>query len=193
MNRRNDQYYIQLVLNGNKSAFANIVEIHKDNVFTLAVKICGNREDAEEVAQDSFVKAYRNLGSFKQNSKFATWLYKIVYNTAISCIRKRKKQVLQLDNFPADYSDFSRDNSFEEDADTEYKKALLAFALQKININDRAIISMHYLQEMSIDEISKATGIKGSNLKVKLFRSRKKLQEILINSEIKERVQYDRV
>ena len=72
----------------------------------LAFRICGNREEAEEIAQDSFLKAYRSLSGFKMKSSFATWLYRIVYNTAISHVRIKKKGVLSLEDFPADATDF---------------------------------------------------------------------------------------
>ena len=85
-------YYIDQVLGGNINAFTYIVDRHKDKAYNLAFRICCNHEEAEEIAQDSFLKAYRALGSFKRKSSFSTWLYRIVYNTAISYVRVKKKR-----------------------------------------------------------------------------------------------------
>ncbi len=176
---RGDKYYIEMVLAGNRQAFAAITNHHKDNVFTLALKICGNREDAEEVAQDSFIKAYRALSSFRMNSSFSTWLYRITYNTAISSVRKRQVNVLSLEEFPADAVDFLNGSEDEEKATISYRKALLNFVIQKIDPGDRALISMFYYQELTVKEINEVTGISSSNIKTRLFRARKKIEDML--------------
>ena len=148
-------------------------------------------EEAEEIAQDSFLKAYRSLKSFKRKSSFATWLYRIVYNTSISSVRVKKKGVLSLNDFPADVIDFMGSNTSEEDAEKEYRCALVNFALQKISEEERGLISLYYYEEMSADEISDVTGISKSNIKVKLFRSRQKMLEIIEKVEKKKTVQYE--
>lgn len=173
------------VLEGNTNAFSYIVDRHKDKAFNLAFRICGNREEAEEITQDSFLKAYRSLGSFKMQSSFATWFYRIVYNTSISYIRTRKKGVLSLEDFPADATDFIGANYSEEEADNEYRTALINFAFQKMREEDRGLLTLFYYEEMSTDEIAEVTGISKSNLKVKLFRARQKMQEIIEKAEKK--------
>ncbi|HCC70979.1 MAG TPA: hypothetical protein DEQ09_07510 [Bacteroidales bacterium] len=183
---KNDQYYISLILSGNREAFSVIVERYQDNVYNLALKICNSREDAEEIAQDSFIKVFRSLVTFKGKSSFTTWLYRIVYNTSITFIRTNKPGVLSLQDFPADSVDFIRDCETEEDADIEYMKILLAFALQKLGHEDRAIITMHYYEDMSQNEISSITGLSRSNIKVRLFRARKKMQQIIEKYKIEE-------
>ena len=134
---------------------------------------------AEEIAQDSFLKAYRSLKSFKMKSSFATWLYRIVYNTTISHVRIKKKGVLSLEDFPADSTDFIGGSTSEEDAEKEYRNALVNFALQKINEEERGLVSLYYYEEMNSEEISDVTGISKSNIKVKLFRARQKMLEII--------------
>ncbi len=94
MEQRDDIYFIDKVLNGDSSAFAVLVDRYKTMAFNISARITGSREDAEEVAQDSFVKAYRSLSSFKRNAKFSTWLFRIVYNTSVSHYRKRKREVV---------------------------------------------------------------------------------------------------
>jgi RNA polymerase sigma-70 factor (ECF subfamily) len=179
MDYKGDIYYIEQILAGNSNAFRYIVDRHKTSAFNLAFRICGNNEEAEELAQDSFLKAYRSLPGFKMKSSFATWLYRIVYNTAISHVRIKKKGVLSLDDFPADATDFISNNSSEEEAEKEYRNSIVNFALQKINEDERGLISLFYYEELNIEEISEITGISKSNIKVKLFRARQKMQEII--------------
>lgn len=193
MNYPGDKHYLDKVLGGNKNAYAFIVDRYRDNVFSLAHKICGSFEDAEEVAQDAFIKAFRSLGSFRNRSSFATWLYRITYNSAISHIRSRNRSVLKLEDFPADAVDFLRDSESDEIAEIEYRRTLLNFAIQKLGDEERAIISMHYFQEMNLTEMAEITGIGKSNLKVRLFRARKKIEEIITKNQMKERLLYERV
>jgi RNA polymerase sigma factor (sigma-70 family) len=185
MDYKGDIFYIGQVLKGNINAFTFIVEKHKNHAYNLALRICGNHEEAEEIAQDAFMKAFRSLKSFKMKSSFATWLYRIVYNTAISLVRSRKKGVLSLDDFPADAKDFIGYNSNEEEADAEYRNSLVNFALQKLGDDERALITLYYYEELSTDEISEITGIGKSNVKVKLFRARLKMAETIEKVEKK--------
>ncbi len=106
MDPKDEIYFIRQVLEGKINAFSYLVDKHKDKAFNLAFRICGNREEAEEVAQDAFLKAYRSLKDFRRKSSFATWLYRIVYNTAISLVRTRKNRILSVEEFPADAVDF---------------------------------------------------------------------------------------
>jgi RNA polymerase sigma-70 factor (ECF subfamily) len=179
MDYKGDIFYIEQVLAGKSNAFSYIVDRHKDKAFNLAFRICSNHEEAEEIAQDSFLKAYRSLGGFKMKSSFATWLYRIVYNTSISPVRIKKKRVLSLEDFPADATDFIGSNTSEEEAEIEYRNSLINFALQKINEEERGLISLYYYEEMTTEEISDVTGISKSNIKVKLFRARQKMLEII--------------
>ena len=191
MDYKGDIYYIEQVLAGKNNAFGYIVDQHKNNAFNLAFRICGNHEEAEELAQDSFLKAYRALNSFKMKSSFATWFYRIVYNTTISHVRLKKKGVLSLEDFPADATDFIGTNTNEEEAEKEYRNSLVNFALQKITEEERGLISLYYYEDMSTDEIADVTGISKSNIKVKLFRARQKMQEIIEKTEKKKLIYHE--
>lgn len=188
MDYKGDIYYIEQVLKGNADVFAYIVDYHKDKAFNLAFRISGNREDAEEIAQDSFLKTYRSLSTFKMKSSFSTWLYRIVYNTAISHIRLRKVSVLSLEDFPADACDFLAGNSSEEEAEREYRSSLLNFAMLKITEDERGLISLYYYEELGIDEIAGITGLPKSTVKVKLFRARQKMYEVIEKTEKKKHI-----
>lgn len=179
MTYKGDKYIIGQVLEGKINAFSHLVDAHKDRAFNLAFRICGNREEAEEVAQDAFLKAYRSLKTFKMESSFSTWLYRIVFNTAISLVRNRKNKILSVDEFPAGILDFLTYQPDVEEAEKEFKSSLVNFALQKLNEEDRALISLYYYEEMDQDEISKITGISRQNMKVRLFRARQKMTETI--------------
>lgn len=185
MEDKGDTYYIGEVLDGKPNAYKYLVDKHKDHVYNLALRICGNREEAEEIAQDAFIKAYRSLPQFKMKSSFATWLYRIVYNTAISFIRTRKKAPLSLEDFPADATDFIGVYTSEEQAEEEYRSSLVNFALQKISEEERGLIDLYYYEELKTEEIAEITGISKSNIKVKLFRARQKMIEIIKKIEKK--------
>jgi len=185
MERKDDILYIEQVLSGKINAFSYIVDRHKNRAYNLAFRICGNHEEAEEITQDSFMKVYRSLPGFKMKSSFATWLYRIVYNTAISHMRTRKIRLLSLEDFPADATDFLSAGTNEKEADRDYRNSLVNFALQKITEEERGLISLYYYDEMSTDEISDVTGISRSNIKVKLFRARQKMMEIIEKVEKK--------
>jgi RNA polymerase sigma-70 factor (ECF subfamily) len=185
MGYKGDIYYIQQITEGNTIAFTNLVDRHKDKAFNLAFRICGSREEAEEITQDAFLKAYKALSSFKMKSSFATWLYRIVYNTAISLVRIKKKGVLSIEDFPADATDFIGNNTTDEEAEAEYRNSLVNFALQKLTEDERGLISFYYYEEMTTDEIADITGISKSNIKVKLFRARQKMMEIVEKVEKK--------
>jgi RNA polymerase sigma factor (sigma-70 family) len=189
MDYKGDIYYIERVLSGKSNCFSYIVEKHKDRAYNLAFRICGNHEEAEELAQDSFLKAYRSLGSFKMKSSFSTWLFRIVYNTTISHVRIKKKGVLSLEDFPADATDFIGSSPSEDEAEIEYRSSLVSFALQKITDEERGLITLFYYEELSTDEIAEVTGISKSNVKVKLFRARQKMQMIIEKAE-KEKIAY---
>ena len=97
MNQASDTELIDRILSGEVSKYAMLVDRYKDLAFTVAYRILYHREDAEEIVQDAFLKAYQNLKLFKRKSRFSTWLYRIVYNTAVSKKRLKRKQVTWLE------------------------------------------------------------------------------------------------
>ena len=191
MDYKGDGYYIDQVLAGKTNAYSYIVDRHKDKAFNLAFRICGNREEGEEIAQDSFLKAFRSLNNFRMKSSFATWLYRIIYNTAITYIRSRKEAVRSLEEFPSDATFFIANNNNEEKAEKEYKESLVNYALSKVEKEERGLISLYYYEDMKIDEISEVTGISSSNVKIRLYRTRQKMLEIIEKLEKKNSIVYE--
>lgn len=187
MMQQDDLFYIDKVLSGDHTAFEDLVNRHKDMVFTIVNRILRNREDAEEIAQDVFLKSYQSLSKFKRESKFSTWIYRIAYNTAISKTRKKQIEVSAIDEHIIE--NFTASEIFEniEDFGYEDKKKYFDAALKKIPEEDSILLTMFYLKEQSIDDISKVTGLSASNVKVKLHRIRKKLFKT-INGMLKHRI-----
>jgi len=170
-----DIFYLQQIISGNARAYSFLVEKHKEMVFSIALKILHNREDAEEVAQDAFVKAYQSLAGFKNEAKFSTWLYRIVYNSAISKVRKKKLELSPLDD--STINNYSEDtiepNFFLVEEPDQFE--LLQKALKKLPEDENVIVSLFYQNDNSIEDISIITGLTVANVKVKLHRIRKKL------------------
>lgn len=175
MEPRDDIHYIDQVISGQTEAFAVLVDRHKDMVFTLALNISRNREDAEEITQDAFMKAYGKLASFRRDSRFSTWLYRIVYNEAVTRMRKRKLQTVALeDEIMENTSDGEVEDEIHQMDETE-QKAVIAWILDSLPVTDRVLVTLFYLENQTIGEISQVTGMGESNVKVRLHRTRKKL------------------
>lgn len=175
MVKNSDQIYIDKVLQGDTNAFAYLINKYKDMAYTVAIKIVKSHEDAEEVAQDSFLKAYEKLDSFKGNSKFSTWLYTIVYRNSITKIRKKKVATTDIDDYVMDnYSEGSEFPQLEAIKNGEQQKYVRE-AIDRLPEKDALLITLFYMNESSVEEIEQITNLTQSNIKVKLFRARKKL------------------
>ncbi len=177
MEQKSDEYYIEKVLNGDADAYRFLVEKHKNLAYTVAYRMSGNREDAEEIAQDAFVKVYRSLKSFRGKAKFSTWLYRIIYNTAVSRHRVKKRYVLSEDFAGMDKDDIESDGNY--DNDREDKLQALERALNDLAEDEKFIVQLYYYSQTPVREMSSITGLSEANVKVKLFRARKKLQELV--------------
>ena len=181
-----DQIYIDKVLNGDLSAYGKLVDRHKDMAFSIALKIVRIREDAEEIVQDAFIKAYQKLSSFRKDAKFSTWLYRIVYNAAISHTRKRRLESTELT--PGTIENYSVDeiNEGVGQIDKQRQKELVNKLIDQLPALEFTLINLYYRQDQSVDEISGITNLSASNVKVKLYRIRKamlhKLQKEVNNS-----------
>jgi RNA polymerase sigma factor (sigma-70 family) len=179
MMQQKDLYYIDKVLNGDTGSFTILVNRHKNMVFTIVNRILKSREDAEEIAQDVFLKAYQSLQKFKREAKFSTWLYRIAYNTAISKTRKKRIEVLAINESVIENYTFDEIIEELEEFSLDDKRKYFENALKKIPEEDSLLLTMFYLEEQSIEEISEISGLSVSNVKVKLHRIRKKLYQTI--------------
>ena len=188
MDTNTDQIYIDRVLEGDTNAFAYLIDKYKNMAYTVAIKIVKNEEDAEEVAQDSFLKAYQKLDSFKGDSKFSTWLYTIVYRNSISKIRKKNMVTTDIDAFVIENHTTDFEFPQIEAIKNGEQKKYVNQAISNLSEMDALLITLFYLNESSVEEIGKITNLTKTNIKVKLFRARKKLfneLSLLLKDEIK--------
>ena len=171
---------IQLILQGQQAAYATLVNRYQQYVFTLAMRFVNNRELAEELAQDVFVKAYKYLADFKGNCKFSTWLYTIVNTTCLSHLRKKKDETVLLEEEKMVYiSDSSFSEKPSERMEQRTQKQLLEKAMKDLPEGEARMLTLFYQAEQSVEEIGMIMGLTTSNVKVKLFRARQKLKEVL--------------
>ena len=179
MTTANDQDLIAKVLDGDTNAFSVLVNRYKDLVFSLSLKMLKNREEAEEISQDAFIKVYKSLHKFKGDSKFSTWIYKVVYNSCLDRLKQYKKNyaLVPIDEFNENQVK-TLDNAFDALVSQDRKNAIQA-CLNKLPSEDSFLLTLYYFEEQSLEEISKIVGLTANNVKVKLFRGRKKLATIL--------------
>ncbi len=174
----NDNEIISQVLNGDHQAYALLVNRYQNYVFTLTLRIVKSREDAEEVAQDIFVKAYKYLADFKGASKFTTWLYTIVNNTCISFLRKKKLDIHSLDNEKVFEAADSQDSGMRSNlVEQKSKLAMVNSAISLLSSDDAQIITLYYKAEQSLEETAQILGIEVNAAKVRLHRARTRLKE----------------
>ncbi|MBX2846662.1 MAG: sigma-70 family RNA polymerase sigma factor [Saprospiraceae bacterium] len=182
--KQTDIELIEQTLRGNDNAFEELVDQYKDYIYTVAYRVLGRPEEAEEAAQDAFIKAYRSLQGFDHRAKFSTWLYRIVLNTALSMRRKQKFYVEDID----DHKNFNAYSEEKETLKLSEQKKYLQEALNLLKEDDVTVLTLFYLKELHLEEIAEITGWEANGVKVKLFRARKRLAEkmrLILKDEVK--------
>ena len=169
MSTLSDQHYIDKILQGETNVFAVLVDRYKDK----------NREEAEEVSQDTFIKIYNSLNKFKGDSKFSTWIYKIAYNTCLDRLKKSKKEEnnISIDEFSAHLIK-TMENALSALEEKE-RRQTIQNCLNLLPSDENFLLTLYYFDDQSLEEIGKIMNITANNAKVKLFRSRQKLAVIL--------------
>ncbi|HZH36518.1 MAG TPA: sigma-70 family RNA polymerase sigma factor [Flavisolibacter sp.] len=173
-----DNDLIQVVLQGNTNAYADLVERYRNFVFTIVLRYINNREDAEEVSQDIFVKAFRSLADFKGASKFSTWLYTITTTSCLTFLRRKKLAALSLDNEKVFAVAENLDGGMAANGIEQKNRVLMVNeAIKMLSPDDAQIITLFYKGEQSLEEISKIMGKETNAVKVQLHRARTRLKE----------------
>jgi len=174
-----DNEIIERIRSGSSNYYALLVDRYKDRGFTLAVRMLRNREDAEEAAQDAFIRAYNALNRFEGKSRFGTWFYRILYNVCLTRIGNRKEEFHRIgfereieSSDPFATSDF---NDYEAKDMTEFVKTSMESLPEKY----QSILSLFYFQELSHEEIAGVTQLPIGTIKTHLFRARNLLQQKL--------------
>jgi len=173
-----DNEIISRVLRGEQNAYAELVTRYQGYVFTLTLRMIRSREDAEEVAQDVFIKAYRSLADFRGESKFSTWLYTITNTTCITFLRKKKLDVHSLDNEKVFEVADSKDSGFRANLIEQKSRVnMVNEAIALLSPDDAEIITLFYKAEQSLEEIARILRLETNTAKVRLHRARGRLKE----------------
>ncbi|MGG8497634.1 RNA polymerase sigma factor [Tenacibaculum sp. TC6] len=175
----NDQTYINKTLAGDTNAFAFLVNRYKNMVFTLALKMVKNREEAEEISQDTFIKAFKNLEKFKGEAKFSTWLYKITYRTCLDSLKKiAEKYTIDAIDEVTIYK-IKETESVLDLIEQKERAKIIDKCMYELPEDERSILWFFYYEELSLKEIVAITELTEANVKVKLHRARKRLLTII--------------
>lgn len=179
MTQPDDISIIKQIQSGDTRAYEVLVDRYKDMVFSIALKMLVNREEAEELAQDAFIKVYKSMHTFKGEAKFSTWIYRLTYNSCLDRIKKlkRSQSTVTLEEFSM--GQLSQMETVLDEMDKSDRQKSIEECLNLLPEEENLIISLYYYEEQSLDEISKIVNLNANHLKVKLFRIRKKLMGLL--------------
>ncbi|SDN80397.1 RNA polymerase sigma factor SigW [Bacillus sp. OK048] len=176
---------IKQVIKGDQDAFAEIVEIYSNSIYQLGYRMLGNRHEAEDIAQEAFIRAYVNIKSFNQDLKFSTWLFRIATNLCIDRIRKKKPdyyldaEVSGTEGLTM-YSQLSSNSPLPE---TELESLELQDTVQKeilkLPEKYRSVIVLKYIEELSLNEISEILDMPLGTVKTRIHRGREALRQQL--------------
>lgn len=170
---------IQQCLSGNRDAFRRLIEPHQDFVFRVALSVLGSREEAEEAAQDAFVRTFRGLGSFSGQVPFQAWLYRIAVRTALNARRRRRRRLLERLKPPSWFGGLAS-------VATEAPDALFAKRDARIRLRSiidrlpgklQEVVVLTYLQEFTCREVAEILNVPEGTVKSRLHRAREKLQK----------------
>ena len=179
MNNQDEINYIERILAGETNLFSYFVNSYSNSIYSLIVRIVLTNEDAEELTQDSFLKAFKKLDSFKGDCSFSTWLFRIAYNTAISATRKRKIEFPMVDEVMMDSVPDEAIDIFFDGDENEIRLQKLEEAITKLNVEEKTLITLFYTEDKSVAELARVLDLTPENVKVKLHRVRKKLYVLM--------------
>jgi RNA polymerase sigma factor (sigma-70 family) len=170
--------YIQKVIDGDAGAYSYLVARFKDLSFSIAIRILENQQDAEEAVQDAFVQAFQKIKSFRGESRFSTWLYRIVVNQSLTRARK-KKRVVPYEDIELAGENFEEIESCYKGLSAQDQTKYIDIALERLAPEDRILLTLYYLEEEPIGDVAEITGISKDNVKMKLHRARGKMYNVL--------------
>lgn len=188
MNDKNNAHAINLeaLRNQDKQAFADLVDQNSTNIYRLALKMTGNPQDAEDVLQETFIKAYNNIQKFEGRSKISTWLYRIAVNEALMLLRKRKDGITSIDQgFQTDNGDILPKQIIdwcclpEKELMKDEVREQIEAAVGTLSDANRAAFLLRDVEGLSTRETAEVLDISESAVKVRLMRARMQLREVL--------------
>lgn len=168
---------IALAKRGDADAFAQLVQTYETSVYRLALRMCGNAHDAEEVAQEAFVAAWKGLPSFRGESKFSSWLYQLTSNAAIDFLRREKRHRAAV---PLEEElDLAAEGTPQQAAEEAELRGTLQQALNALTPEHRQIFLLRQMRQLSYEEIGQMLGLESGTVKSRLSRAKKQLRQIL--------------
>ena len=180
--KKDEAHIIKEILNGKTEQYEYFLDRYGQQVFVLVGRIVSCQEDAEELTQDVFLKAFQQLSSFKAESSFSTWIYRIATNVAISAVRKKKNDTIRLDESVFfNLSESQVDEALEDESEEQLQR--LQRAMEKLEADERALVTLYYMEEKPLSKIAFILGMTEGNAKVKLHRIRKKLYIFIKDQE----------
>jgi RNA polymerase sigma factor (sigma-70 family) len=165
---------IDRIVGGEEVLYTTLVDRYKSYAYTIALKVLANRPEAEEAAQDGFIKAFHALKNFNRQAKFSTWLYRIVFNTAISYKRKQRPQMQEIENSIIEHPDRA-----DSDLERDDKRVFVARAMENLSDADRVAVQLYYIKEYSLEETAEILNQNINTLKVRVHRARQRLADEL--------------
>ncbi|WP_282043474.1 RNA polymerase sigma factor [Winogradskyella flava] len=167
-----DSHYLQKVLNGDTDAFNYFVKKYQNRGFAIAMSVVKNKDDAKDVLQESFLKAYNTIDTFREDSKFSTWFYRILINKALQLITKNKRRLEIIADYQISQNEISEYNNALKNMDNEFLKKTIKIALKKLPYKQALVLQLYYIDDYKIDEIQEMTALAKANIKVLMHRGR---------------------
>jgi RNA polymerase sigma-70 factor, ECF subfamily len=166
---------------GDQDAFASLVQRHQRRVFTMALRMLQDYEEASEITQEAFLAAWMGLPSFRGEARFATWLYRIAYNCALKQLERRKRERLLLVAIEAKQilEDVNEQKQAEDILELRARQAIIREQLEKLPTKYRIVLILRHIQEMTYEEMADILTIPIGTIKTHLFRARHLLKERL--------------
>lgn len=186
-----DQEIVEAIRAGNTRRYAVLMDRHKDRALTLAVRLLGDREEAEELVQDGFLRAYNNLEQFRGDARFGTWFYRILYNLCMTRVTRRSDRNRSLDGPEGEVTEkdliASDDPGALQRIEESEMRDLLAAEVGRLPESFRVAVTLFYVQELSYEEMAGVTGLPLGTIKTNLFRGRTLLRKRIL-SRLKDEV-----
>lgn len=179
MEQNHNQPNVQLILSGDSQEFSKLVDNYKNLVFTVALRMLKNTEEAEEVAQDTFIKVFKSIKNFKGDAKFSTWIYRVAYNACLDRLKKIKKSQRMNSFDEISGLEISDLNTVLDDIERDERSKLLKKCMELLAPTDCALLTFFYFEEKKLNELSKIFNLTENAVKVKLFRARKRLANVV--------------
>ncbi|HYA86256.1 MAG TPA: RNA polymerase sigma factor [Nitrospirota bacterium] len=175
-----DDHLVKATLSGDDEAFTELVRRHKRRVFTIVARFVKNNYELDDVCQETFIKVYQNLGTYRGDAPFEHWVSKIAVNACYDALRRQRRRGNEV---PLEDVDFALSGPAHEKSPGDAAWEILRRALTKLRPEDRMVITLLNLEEKSLREISALTGWSETNVKVRAFRARKELKKLLEDTD----------